>query len=127
MLTRNLQEAARQYCREVETLLVCSSKTKRAFMGELRSDVQAYITENGEDVSADEIRAYFGTPEDISNSFLDTLSSKAVKRAINWKKVLWVGVGIVLLISVLYMVIALIDGHLAATGEVGGFLIDHAM
>jgi len=125
MLTRNLQDDARQYCREVEALLVCPSKTKRAFMSELRSDVQAYITENGEDVSADEIQAYFGTPEDIANGFLSSLSSKKIKWAFSWKKALLIGIGIVLLLLALHIVIALIDGHLAATGEISDGLIDH--
>jgi len=127
MLAKNLQDDVRQYCREVEALLVCAPKTRQAFTEEFQSDVQAYISENGEDVSADELRAYFGAPEDIAKGFLDSLSSKALKRAIDWKKVLLTGIGITLFLLVVYMTISLIDGHLAVTGDGDGFLIDHSI
>ena len=125
MLAKNLQDDVRQYCREVESLLICAPKTRQTFTEEFQSDVQAYISENGDDVSADELWAYFGAPEDIAKGFLDSLSSKAVKRAIDWKKVLLTGIGIALFLLALYIVISLIDGHLAASGFRGNDLTDH--
>ena len=126
-MTSQLEESIQQYYHEVESLLVCKAKTKRSFMAQFRDDVQSFINECESDASMADIQEFFGTPENIANGFLDSLSSKEIKKAINWKKVLLIGVGLVLLGLVLYMVVAWIDGHLAATGYHGGGLIENGI
>jgi len=120
-----MQEDIRQYYCDVESLLVCNPKTKRRFLGELRNDVQAFIKEHEGNVSMEDIQDFFGTPETIASGFLETLVSKDIKKAISWKKVLLIGIGLVILALALWIVISLIDGHLAATGSGDSYLVDY--
>jgi CHASE3 domain sensor protein len=94
-------------------------------MAQFRDDVQSFINECEDDASMEDIQEFFDTPENIANGFLDSLGSKEIKKAINWKKVLLIGLGLVLLALALWIVISLIDGHLAATGYGGIEVIDN--
>jgi len=80
--------------------------------------------DNHPDTTPQEVRARFGTPEEIAGEFLASLHSNEVKRALDWKRVLLIGLGIALLLLALYIAISLVDEHLVATGYHGGGLTE---
>lgn len=124
-MTSQLEGDVRLYCREVEILLVCKAKIRRSFIAEFQSDIQSFISEAGGNVSMEDVRKFFGPPENIANGFLESLSPKDVRRAINWKRTIVIGLGVILLALIIYAAISLIDGHLAAVGQGEEYLLVH--
>jgi len=118
-----MQTELQLYYKDVSKRLLCKRKVKRRFLQDFKNGVREFI-ENHPDATPQEVRAHFGTPEEIAGEFLASLQSNEVKRALDWKRVLLIGLGIALLLLALYIAISLIDGHLAATGYHGGGLTD---
>lgn len=103
------------YYKEIYSLIVCEGKQKKAFIKELQSAVCEY-TELNPACTIEDIRAVFGTPEEIAVSFIENGSLTKVKRQINIKKVIIAAVITALLIWFAFAVISLIDVHLEAHG-----------
>jgi len=121
-----VQTELQPYYKDISKRLLCKRKVKRRFLLEFQNGVQELI-DNHPNTTPQEVRSHFGTPEEIAGEFLASLHPNEVKRALNWKRVLLIGLGMALLLLVLYIVISLIDGHLAATGFLGNDLTDHGI
>lgn len=105
------------YYKEIEKLLVCDRKQKIAFMAELRANVEDYIAAVGE-TDIDSIRAEFGTPEKIAESFLSNSDALTIKKKIDVKKCIVIAVVVALLIYLAFVIISLIDVHTEAHGYI---------
>lgn len=105
------------YYKEIEKLLVCDRKQKIAFMSELRANVEDYIAAVGE-TDIDSIRAEFGTPEKIAESFLSNSDALTIKKKIDVKKCIVIAVVVALLIYLAFVIISLIDVHTEAHGYI---------
>ncbi len=103
------------YYKEIEKLLVCDRKQKAAFMAELQANIDEYIAAVGE-TDMESIRAEFGTPEKISESFLTNSDAVTIKKKIDIKKCILAAVIIALVIYLAFVVISLIDVHTEAHG-----------
>ncbi len=103
------------YYKEIYSLIVCEGKQKKAFINELKSAVSEYRELNPA-CTIDDIKAVFGTPEEIAFSFIENGSLTKVKRQINIKKVIIAAVITALLIWLAFAVISFIDVHLEAHG-----------
>ena len=74
-----MDRAAAQYIRQVRKYLVCPASLKNPFIRQLKADVRDYCDDNPRaDFSVLSIQ--FGSPTDVSEEFLSTLSTQAVAR-----------------------------------------------
>ena len=80
-----MDSASTQYIRQVRKHLVCPVSLKTPFIRQLKTDVQDYCDDNpSADLSV--ISAHFGSPTDIAEEFLSTLSAQAVARCTSRQK-----------------------------------------
>lgn len=104
-----------EYISSVSSLIICPLKQKKAFITELRSDVENFLAENKK-ATKDDIEKFFGSPESIASSFISNTDSVKIKRKISIKNILILAVVIALLIYLAFVVISLIDVHTEAHG-----------
>lgn len=103
------------YYREIEKLLVCGRKEKTAFMAELERNVYEYIDSTGH-TDIEKIKAEFGTPEKIAESFLTNSDALTVRKRLSTKKMILAAIIIALAIYLIFVVVSIIDVHTEAHG-----------
>lgn len=108
-------EIISEYISSVSSAIICKPKQKKAFLNQLRSDVEAFVDENGK-AAVNDIRNIFGSPESIAESFISNSDSGELKRKITFKKFIVVAIIAALLIYLAFVVISLIDVHSEAHG-----------
>ncbi len=104
-----------KYISSVSSLIICQPKQKKAFLAELRSEVENFLAET-ENATEEDVEAFFGTPETIASSFISNTDSTEMKRRISVKNIISVAVIVALLIYIAFVVISLIDVHTEAHG-----------
>ena len=104
-----------EYVSSVSSLIICPLKQKKAFLAELRSDVENFLVET-ENATKKDIEKFFGTPESIASSFISNTDSAKIKRKISIKNIFIIAVILALLIYLAFVVISLIDVHTEAHG-----------
>ena len=107
----------KEYYREIEKLLVCERKQKAEFMSVLKADIDENIATVGQ-ADIENIRAEFGTPEKIAESFLSNSDALTVKKRINIKRCIIAAVVAALVIYLAFVIISLIDVHTEAHGYI---------
>ena len=116
-MSRVTQNELKEYYAEVSAAVICSGKKKKAFMAELQSDVEAFISENTE-AGIEDVRSCFGTAESIAQSFLGNGDAAEIRKKTDIKKLLLGAVVAALLIYLAFVVISLIDVHTEAHGYI---------
>lgn len=104
-----------EYVSSVSSLIICPLKHKKAFLAELRSDVENFLVET-ENATKEDIEKFFGTPESIASSFISNTDSAKIKRKISIKNIIILAVVLALLIYLAFVVISLIDVHTESHG-----------
>ena len=104
-----------EYISSVSSLIICPLKQKKAFLAELRSDVENFLVET-ENATKEDIENFFGTPESIASSFISNTDSVDIKRKVSLKKILVVSMVVALLIYLAFVIISLIDVHTESHG-----------
>ena len=107
----------KEYYREIERLLVCKRKQKAEFMSALKADIDEYIATVGQ-ADIENIRAEFGTPKKIAESFLSNSDALTVKKKLDVKRCIIAAVVAALVIYIAFVVISLIDVHSEAHGYI---------
>ena len=104
----------KRYIGEVKRSLVCKRHQKRAFLRELQQGVEEYLCSHP---SADmaSLESVFGTPRQISESFLDADGAAAVKR-LRLRRWICAAVAVALLAYLAFIIVSLIDVHREAHG-----------
>lgn len=103
------------YLKAVEQQLSGKKAQKKAYLKKLAADVAERLEEEpGLDSAA--LASAFGSPEELAAEFMGTLNAKDVKKAFGWKKIVLIGVIAVILIWLVGITIALIDGHYGVHG-----------
>ena len=76
---------ARKYCRSVRSFLPCSVKQRRLILGEIQSNVSAYLEEKP---SADftEIENRFGKPGHIAAAYVDEMGTEELLKQLRVRK-----------------------------------------
>lgn len=86
-MDKTLLKQINAYVREVKSYLICDSKTKKKFTDDFRDNIYSYLEET--DINnIDIIRKHFGEPEQIAKSFLIEMDIKAVKKRLEFKKII---------------------------------------
>lgn len=107
----------KEYYREIEKLLVCQRKQKADFMSALKADIDEYIATVGQ-ADIENIRAEFGTPEKIAESFLSNSDAVTIKRKTDLRKCIVAAVIVALVIYFAFVIISLVDVHTEAHGYI---------
>ena len=83
MRIRNRQ--ARKYCRLVRSFLPCSAKQRRLILGEIKSNLSAYLEENPS-ASFEEIESRFGTPRQIAVAHVEEMGTEELLKQLRVRK-----------------------------------------
>lgn len=112
-----LKNELKLYYSEIEKLLVCDRKQKSSFMAELKANVDEYLAISP-DSDIEKIKAEFGTPEIIAESFLSNSDAAAVKKKLDIKRSILIALVIALAVYIAFVIASLIDVHTEAHGHI---------
>ena len=112
-----LKNELKLYYSEIEKLLVCDRKQKSSFMAELKANVDEYLAISP-DSDIEKIKAEFGTPEVIAESFLSNSDAAAVKKKLDIKRSILIALVIALAVYIAFVIASLIDVHTEAHGHI---------
>lgn len=112
---RVTERERKQYLKEIQKQLVCSGKQRKQFLDAFSDNMDEYLKDNP-DASLSDLQEAMGTPQEIAENFLANESPAHIKKRMGIVK--WVIVGIVaaLVVFIIYLAVALIDGHQAQHG-----------
>ncbi|MBE6786109.1 MAG: hypothetical protein E7538_07765 [Ruminococcaceae bacterium] len=99
------------YLHAIDNNLVCPKKQKKTILEDIEASIRDYIeNENITDIS--QLYSHFGSAEEIAKTYLaDFVTPADIKRAVNKKKALIIGVIVALIIWLLGVCIAVYDAH----------------
>ena len=104
-----------KYIREVSSLIVTDSGTKKKFIKQLKSNIEDFM-ESNRIGNSDALYERFGAPETVARGFWETADLKEIKRKLRNRNVLISGVVIVVLILCISAVILIYDNYTAVNG-----------
>lgn len=112
-----MKNELKAYYSEIEKNLICDRRQKKAFMSELKANIDEYLATGGEG-DIEKIKAEFGTPEMIGESFLGGSDASAIKKKLDIKKSILIALAVALAIYLAFVIISLIDVHTEAHGYI---------
>ena len=71
----------RRYLRQIRSMLPCGGKRRRELMDNVRSGATRYLEEHP-DATAEQVMAYFGAPEAIAASYVESAGTAEILRAV---------------------------------------------
>lgn len=106
-----IEKDIKAYLDDIGSKLVCSKKQKKIILEDIEASIRDYI-ENESVADMSTLYSHFGSAEEIAKTYLaDFVNPSDIKKAINKKKVLIIGVIVALIIWLLAVCIALLDAH----------------
>ncbi len=96
------------YYKEIDKVLVCEKKEKKAFLDELKLNIEQYINDNNVK-TIDEIKERFGSPQEIANSFLGDIDTSSLKKLLSIKKAVIIALIVLVVIIAMVYISAFID------------------
>lgn len=118
----DIEKEIKKYLSEIKNNLVCSGKLKKDIIKEIETSVFEYAERKGiKDIA--EVYNHFGTPEEVARTHLAQIDPKKIKKAVNVRKVVVIGVITVIIMLAVYLAASFIDGHIAANGIITEELI----
>ena len=100
--------AISQYLHEVEKEMTCSPKRKKELLQRLRTDIEEFADNCGEDLDKQAIADHFGAPKDIAENFLATENYVEVKKAWKTKRI-----AIIAIIATCVIIVAGVVAYIA--------------
>lgn len=100
--------AISQYLHEVEKEMTCSPKRKKELLQRLRTDIEEFADNCGEDLDKQAIADHFGAPKDIAENFLATENYVEVKKARKTKRI-----AIIAIIATCVIIVAGVAAYIA--------------
>lgn len=106
------------YLHAIDNNLVCPKRQKKIILEDIEASIRDYIeNENITDIS--QLYSHFGSAEEIAKTYLaDFVTPADIKKAVNKKKALVIGVIVALIIYVLALIIVIVDGHISVNGYI---------
>lgn len=77
--------AVRQYLREIRSWLPCSCRLKRGILDRIKNTIADYLEENP-NANYAEIKARFGTPQQIASTYVDEMGTGELLRDLRIRK-----------------------------------------
>lgn len=116
--------AISQYLHEVEKEMTCSPKRKKELLQRLRTDIEEFADNRGEDLDKQAIADHFGAPKDIAENFLATTDYADMKKAVSIKKTIVICTVVACLIALISFVIYIIYDYWARENFANGYVIE---
>lgn len=116
--------AISQYLHEVEKEMTCSPKRKKELLQRLRTDIEEFADNRGEDLDKQAIADHFGAPKDIAENFLATTDYADMKKAVSIKKTIVICTVVACLIALFSFVIYIIYDYWARENFANGYVIE---
>lgn len=108
-MKKTINKDIKKYCSEIKKLLTCSGSVKLAFISELKTGIYEYIEEHpNEEITINNIKNRFGTPEDIASSFVSAEDMRRLNKKAK-KYIFYKILSIVLLLAFILTVYILAD------------------
>ena len=92
--------AAKLFCKNAKNKLNCPRKIKKDLILRIESSVYDYIDGNP-DASYDDIEAHFGSPRELANSYISSLDSEEICKAIKKAKTIKIAVIVTCIIALI--------------------------
>lgn len=74
-----------QYCREVRSYLPCSFREKRRIIRQIQDNIALYLQDHP-DADMQQIRAHFGTPNQIAAACVEDMETAVLLRSLRTRK-----------------------------------------
>lgn len=116
--------AISQYLHEVEKEMTCSPKRKKELLQRLRTDIEEFADNCGEDLDKQAIADHFGAPKDIAENFLATTDYADMKKAVSIKKTIVICTVVACLIALISFIIYIIYDYWARENFANGYVIE---
>ena len=94
------EAAAKLFCKNAKNKLSCPRKIKKDLILRIESSVYDYIDGNP-DASYNEIEAHFGSPRELANSYISSLDSEEICKAIKKAKTIKIAVIVTCIIALI--------------------------
>lgn len=92
--------AAKLFCKNTKSNLNCPRKIKKDLILRIESSVYDYI-ESQPDASYDDITAQFGSPRELADSYISSLDSDEISKAIKKAKTIKIAVIVTCIIALI--------------------------
>ena len=92
--------AAKLFCKNAKNKLNCPRKIKKDLILRIESSVYDYI-ESQPDASYDDITAQFGSPRELADSYISSLDSEEISKAIKKAKAIKIAVIVTCIIALI--------------------------
>lgn len=89
---------SRKYIRETKQLLNCPRDYRKQFIADLQESLAKFISEN-ESVDESDIISYFGTPDDLAQTYLDSIPQEELSAYTRNRKLRIIIIFLVLILS----------------------------
>lgn len=114
-MNKSLKNDLDLYYKEISALVLCEKKKKAEILKSLKVEIADYL-EASPDSDMDEIRAVFGSPEEIAAGFSAELSQNEIRKKLSIRKAVIAVLLFALLVWTIFAAISLIDVHTEAHG-----------
>ena len=94
------EAAAKLFCKNTKNKLSCPRKIKKDLILRIESSVYDYIDGNP-DASYDDITAQFGSPRELADSYISSLDSEEIGKAIKKAKTIKIAVIVTCIIALI--------------------------
>ena len=105
-----MNNAAKEYCKQISKCLSYSSKLKKKLLPDIELSIEQFIEDNPS-VSYEDIVEEFGTPQDMVKAFLETEESSELQQSLSIKRriicIVAISVAIIAVIIGIYLLIDL--------------------
>lgn len=106
----NIKKDAEAFVAQIKSNLVCPDSEKNRITADIENSILDYIEENGvTDIS--EVYSQFGTPQEICAQFNAEFEPKKIKKMLNIRKTVLIGVIACVIIFAAVMIGMWIDAH----------------
>ena len=86
-----MNQAVKQYLKEIKKQLPCSASQKKRYMEHITDSVSDYVGQHS-DCNFEELCKAFGTPEEIADAYISDLSADEFSKKTSTKKVVLVSI-----------------------------------
>ena len=86
-MKRDLAADVKRYQRQIKANLLCATKQSKQFLADFYDAVDIFVEESGV-TRIEEVRAHFGSPEQIARSFLAETDVGVIRRRMRLKQAL---------------------------------------
>lgn len=107
----------KSYLKKIKKLLVCNYAKKKEIICALDIDINEYIKEYP-DIDIKNLQQEIGTPEEIADSFLESMPAENIRKQVNLAKRLTIGIVFALVMLLISLCFALNDAHNSHYGSV---------